>query len=579
MSSDFGTDVGQNTVQVGANMTLKLAQLLADLVKSLVQSVAENNSPENKLTREKLKEMRNDNEKRQYVQSLEGMGGFVEHAKLVEAGVPLSNIGLDGKVSEQEFKQIREICERNNVIVSGVKMDGSETLGEKPAWILECRTSDVERFKDCVNTFNKERRVNEINNDLKKYEEKGADNLSQKERLDRADLIEERDSIIRGYRYEMNDEQALSVFNKAAGYEPIKCADFSEALNRNTGRQLNKDITFIVADMADPSKYVRCHGYMDNFNGENYIKTDYEVYKGENLIMKADDGRFDGRPNDYWITQRETMRNAGGFSGELLRFDSMENYENFLRNVTIENEAELGFINHSNENRDYAEIANKLENQLNEHGYEVQIGSIANQTEGRAITTVDIVNKETGEKLNIDPNLPISLEKSAKAEYLVMGNQVALYKEMDKLKDELTIAKAEVKLYAEGTPEREEAEAKVSEVNSAYAELKPIESNLLEQRHQINAAKIEYTQRNEQEQTRDHIQDKETGAVKVIEGHEERVTELETKEQDMSDWRGTIESERVNDAELKNKDIVDRDVQKNHDISIDKKGVPLHEDR
>ena len=555
--SDFGSDVGQNTIQIGANVFIRLTELLANLVKSMIQSVAEHNSPEFKVAREKLREMKDERSKREYVQSLENMCGYVEHSKLIKAGVPLSNIGLDGKVTDEEFCQIREICERNGVILSGVKMKGSAILNENSSWLLECRTSDVERFKDCINMFNKERRVDEINADLLRYSDKGIEKLSQKERLDRAGLIEEKDSIIHGYRNDMNDEQISSVVYKAAGIEPRKCADFAEALNRNTGRQLNHDITFIVADMADPAKHVRCHGYMDRFNGKNYIKTDYEVYYGDKLLMKADDGRFSGRPRDYWVTQRESMRTTGGFNGELLRFDSMADYQAFMNDVVLENESELGFINAGHSNRDYTDIIDKLENHLDSNGYEALINTTKDQLNDKELITVSVANKETGEALHINPDLPMSVEKKIKAECLIIGNQLALYHQMHKLTDDMTISKAESKLYADNSPAKMAAESAYNAQRSAYEDLKSIENNLLEQRRQINSAQVEFNHRNAKQILKEQQQDRVTDTGHDMAGYEERVAELDNRPLDMSEWMDNIISERetvnqrgVNDSNI-----------------------------
>jgi len=558
--ADFGSDVGNNTAQITARTVVKLAELLANLIKSIIISAAEYNSPENKMAREKLKEMETNREKREYASKLENMGGYVAHKKLADSGVPLSTIGLENKVTKEEFKHIIEICDRNNVLVTGIKEPGSKLLDEKPTYILQCRTSDLERFKDCIMTFNKEKRVMEINADLKKYENKGLDKLSQKERLDRAGLIEEKASIIRGYRNEMNDEQSQSAVHKAAGIKPKKCADFSEALNRNTGRHLNKDVTFVIAEMADPSKHIKCHGAMDTFRGKEYIKTDYEVYNDDKLVMKTHDGRFEGRPIDYWNEQKADMQRAGNFEGELLRFNSVGDYEKFMGDLANENEAALNFIRHGENNRDYADIIGKLEKHLDDNGFAAVISVITDPDTDKKDISVGVIDKKSGAPINIDANAPMTMDKKINAECIVVGNQIALYNQMKYVQEAITIAKAEILLHSDGTPEMAAAQVKLENLEKSYDSLKNIEGILYVQRQQINSAKIEFAQRNEPEQTREQPE-----AEIKAEGD---------NGQAMAEWQAGIAAERENSAGDKN-----IQVNLNVDIVNNDKSKPVNEDR
>lgn len=113
---------------------------------------------------------------------------------------------------------------------------------------------------------------------------------------------------------------------------------FDEALNRYTSNdEKNGEWKYIVADSTDPSKRIYCHAYQAEYNGEQYIKTDYEVYKGKEKVLSTNDGRFDGRSSSFWKNLKQVMLQAGEFSGNFVRFSNNEDFKDWAKEMNARN--------------------------------------------------------------------------------------------------------------------------------------------------------------------------------------------------------------------------------------------------
>lgn len=120
-----------------------------------------------------------------------------------------------------------------------------------------------------------------------------------------------------------------------------KKLSFNEALNRDTGNEEKSgDWRYIVADSNDPSKRIYCHAYQAEYKGEQYIKTDYEVYKGKEKVLSTNDGRFDGRSKSFWKEKKREMLRAGGFSGDFVRFSNNQDFKDWAKKVYAADKSE-----------------------------------------------------------------------------------------------------------------------------------------------------------------------------------------------------------------------------------------------
>ena len=530
---------------MGANVLTKLAQALSSLVKTIVDAVVESNSPENKMAKARLAEMQDAQQKREYVKKLDGMAGYVNSKTLEKSGDALTNRSTVMK--ESEFWEFSALCKRNGIVMSGVQDIRAKELTGDISYHLMFRASDAEQVKYAMDLYNAERRIADIDKDLYAYTEKGMDNLSNNERVSYENLLTEKEDIKRGFRYELNDKQAEAVLGRAAGIEmeAEQGLTFSQALNRNTGRQLNKDVTIIVADTVDPTKHIKCHGEMAEYDGKEYIKTNYEVCHGDKVLLNTHDGRFDGRPPDYWETTKIQMQDVGGFEGQLLRFKSQEAYDQYLVAVSERNENTLGFVNLGAENRDYGELANRFKQQLEEDGAYYDNGVVFD-SDTRKPVEVNISDGATESNLR-------------NAELLAKGNQIKNYENLDSLKTDYLIARATLLRTTENTPERAAAQKEYDVSSNAYQDGLKKEATIHNGMAELNSVNEEMKLRDSDESiVRDMAKQ---DMAHDIDGQNEQGADLDSEDNtlDMEGYKEIIGAEKAQDA-IKAPDITDKDV-------------------
>ena len=109
---------------------------------------------------------------------------------------------------------------------------------------------------------------------------------------------------------------------------------------------------------------------------------------------------------------------------------------------------------------------------------------------GAAINNGEVVNKETNAPLEITPDMS-SAEQAVVAESLVIGKQIINYQEMQQLSQDMVMAEVNVKLADEGSKEKTEAEAKLSNLESRYELVEKKEQELITNRTEINAVQAE----------------------------------------------------------------------------------------
>ena len=135
----------------------------------------------------------------------------------------------------------------------------------------------------------------------------------------------------------MNKETAEQVVNEAMyGEENYERNEPFEALNKYTGRTYDRDLNSIVVDATDPSKYILCHGQKElDFENKEYTKTEYRVFSDGKEVFATHDGRFQGKPVDYWQKQKHEIMSKGDFSGTFLKFYNKEHYERWAERSKV----------------------------------------------------------------------------------------------------------------------------------------------------------------------------------------------------------------------------------------------------
>lgn len=529
---DLGNDAGQSAFSLGAKALSTILRLLEKLMETW------KDRHRRELDKLKVQEAKTELERQKILEKIEGKKGFIDYKDLKKSGLELQPLGI--YMTKAEMKEFSALCKREGVLFSGMTTSTEDKNGVK-AYEIVCKKADVEKVAGIIDRMNDEKMINGRLERIAELEAKG-DKMTAQDKVDVAQLKEEIAAIQKGYCLRLNDETAKNVIDKAVTGEVGKKLTLDEALNRLTGRSIDRDVVTIVADANDPSKYIKCHGYQDIYNEKPYIKTEYEVFRNAESVLKTHDGRFDGRPEGYWNQQKEAIQEAGQFSGTFLKFSSVLEYQQWAEAARSQNTQELSSMAKEGE-KDYSDIINELEVQLDKNG--------AKMVEGK------VVDKESGKPLEIAKNMT-SEEQAVIAEASVIGKQINNYQEIQKISEEIALAKAEVQIADEGTEEKAVAEANLSSLESRYDAALKTEQQLITERKEINAVQAEQEVRNapEKGKTREAMEN----AEHPDERRGDRINEKDERQMTMEEVKGKIAAERAKDGAKKN-DVKDHQVQ------------------
>lgn len=524
MTNDLGTDAGSTSM----NIVAKTLELLLKLIDKIFE--AWRSAPERKAKVYEVKAAKTAEERRKAIKKLDSKTGKVNHDLLVKSGEPRTLCGVN--LTKEEIKDFNAICKRQGIVFSVVSNAQLKKDNEKAFLGIECRTADLERIKEAVEIFNFEKRQKAIDERIGEILSKGKENLTEQDYVNLKELNSQKEEMQRTYCDRWNERASDEVIRNVYDESKLKPMNIKEAINRITGRSIDKDQYAIIADAKDPSKIITCHGQNAvDHEGKNYIKTDYEVYHGEELKLKTDDARFEGRPRDYWDTQRNRIEEAADFSGTFYKFFSREEYEKWAESVREQN-AELENM----DNKDYAEMRKIFEEQLDKNNAELRDGVV--------------YDKESGQPLKDD----VQADKINAAESIVIGKQIENCEEIYNLQNELVVAESEVLITPEGTKEHEEALKNKEALQEKLDGLMDKEKELLNERKDINAARAERDTSQERDAERDADQEHDAdtdnrGDEHPDERRGDRVDEQEKDKTTMDEVKKDIMNEKAKDNE------------------------------
>lgn len=538
--NDLGSDAGSTSLSLMA----KALEAILKLIEKIYD--AWQTAPERKAKQFEIKEVQSKIERRKALMKLDGKIGYVREKELKKAGVKLTSFGVH--MAKKDMKELNAICKREGILFTGIVNRQLQKDGGKDFYVIKCKGEDLELMKKAIDRLNDEKRIQGIDDKISEVLSKGEENLSEADLAMLSSLQKEKESIQNKSCVSNNLEMSEAIVEKAVYGESLKEMSVEEALNRITGRSIDKDQYSIVADANDPSKYIKCHGYQDTYNGKPYIKTEYEVYRNGKQIFATDDGRFDGRPRGYWFAQRDKIVSAGEFSGSFFKFRSESDYQKWAEYVRQENISELHTMEKPGEAKNYEEIKSVLEEQLNKNGAELKDGIVTDKESGKPLVLAENMNPE---------------QKAIVAEAVVIGKQIENYENIALLEKELTIANAQLLISTEGTPEYAEALQRQNTVQGKYDSAIVREESLITERKNINAVQAE------QHTTLDRISERETDTEKNDNRRQERVDEHDRNQMTMEEAKGAIEQEKGNNG-AKVADFKDRKVHEQVKIPKDK---------
>lgn len=480
MRQDLGSEVGNVGVKVMGNVATKMIDALLALIKAIYDKMEKNLSVEHKLDVLKLRGAKLDDNQRKAVEKIDGIYGFVAHKKLIAANVPLTVLGVS--LDKNDFRELGQQCKREGIVISAVG-DGRKNLetGAKE-FMLECKESDVTRFRSLVLRLNDDKMVEKIQNHIETIKGKGE--ISNVDRMTIDGLKNEIDVIRNKNRALLNDEQTMSVVERVVDGKTQRGVDFDSALDRWTGGKIDKETVAFVVDAKDPNKYIVCVPQKAMYNEKEYIKTDYKIFNQSKLLLETNDGRFDGRSPTYWIDTKKQMKETSQMSDTVIKFYSLEEYQKFLTEYKSQNQIELTPVKNAIEESDYATAKTKLEQQLNKCGATYQNGAVLDSQTGKAMT---VTNEMT------------DAQKTNVAEATLIGRQIHNIESLSNIENEIALARSEVLITQTGTPAHTAATEKLAELENEKSELESTKEGFISGREEINAMQSENIVRSETE--------------------------------------------------------------------------------
>lgn len=535
--SEFGNDAASTALKAEMEALKMLGKFLEYLMKSSERRVNA------ELKKEQLNEMKLDSTQRAAKLKLAGKSGYVRAKLLQKTGEPL--VAIDVKLNDIQMKRFAALAKRYGLLFTS--FSDKRLDGEKDH-ILLVPEKDLAKCKAITDRMTEELKLKTIDEKIAELESK--ENLTEQEAQDLEKLKMQKKEMIHGDVNNFNEVNAEIIFSDVCGEMQDKALSFDEALNHFTDRDYSSDKPYYLCERTKPDCFMELHSSRDMFNGEEYTRTEYKVYR-EGIEQKSNrpdgvftDERFEGRPRYYWPNLKTEMKQKGGFSDDVIAFGSKDEFQRYQQLYREQQDAEM---QKDTEQKDFANITEKLESQLNENG---------------------AVLSENGVVLDIDTKQPTALiptmqivDKARIAENILIGAQIRNYNQLGRDMVQLAMDKQRILDLDPQSPAYKELQEQIQKIQQRIGNGLQSEIRLLNERSKINGvqAAIEVDKEYHQEHA---LESGEHGE------RQERVEqqELDRESRGMQEWKGKIDEQREQISQIS--PTADRAV---------KKGIPKPE--
>lgn len=474
----MGEEMGGQVISTAANLSAKSIEAILKIFDRIFQLLRERSSAQYKNEKLKLSEHKDKVKAAKLLDKYSNMIGYVEYEKLKQAGVPLTAVNVH--CTEAQLKRICDMAQRQGVLVSALE-DASNELGGEKTYMLCLKKEDASRIADIVDTVRMAEKIDKIQEKIDEELAKGDGTLESlpPERQEFVRCLQKEIATIRGDRAVLDNENIMrDAIDNAMGAPEAEKMDFDTCMNRLTGKHIDKDTTFYVVDAINPDNYIKVHAEDDVYQGSHYIKSEYEVFNGNEKVFECNDGRFDGRPQNYWQSLVGQMKEKGNFSDEAVKFYSVEDMERYRAGFKREQENEIIPVQEAVEKHDYEKACALLESKIKENGYEFDKKTGKAIKDGVLLEANDCYNKEL--KLEVP-------EKVLRCEAYMSALQIVRYQQLAQLEAELSIAKADLFNTPAGSIEHAEMESKVNILSGKIDTIQRESANTTQCLQKVNA--------------------------------------------------------------------------------------------
>lgn len=456
----LGDEMGGQVVSASINASAKTMETLLKILDRIFQLYKERTNVQYKAAKDAYK-------KQKLYDKVNGLTGFVAHDKLRKAGVPLTVANVH--CNEEQFQRICELCKKQGVLVSGVtdpSLDGTKT------YTLEFKKEDAARIAAIVDFVNIEEKANRIQDRISEVMQKSPDGtlegLSQEDQLLVKALNDEIHSLQIQHTHEVNHE----IVGKGVDQEfddTTKKQEFDEVMNRLTENVIKQPMTYYVLDSRDPEKYIECQSAPDTFHDRPYTKTQYKVYSHGELVLDADDGRFEGRERDFWTNLKAQMKEKGGFNDEVIRFNTKEEMETYISHFKAEQQREVEPITdvmkkESRTKEDYEKIKKQLVDKIHENGFDFDEKTMTVfHKDGRPLVKEECCGELSPTKVE---------DKVLHCEAYWNADLFKKFMQLQELENQRSVAEGNLYLETEGTVSHAEIQASIASLEAQIDDTK-----------------------------------------------------------------------------------------------------------
>ncbi len=469
--SELGNEATSTVIHLGE----KGFELLLKLLEYLMGN--QGDRLDNKIKKEQLKQLKNENKRESAKDYLKEHRGRVAVRKLQRSGEKLSS--FSASMTPEQMKQFNLYARRSGIpyaVVSNQKVVKEiqkiteqikkyENKGElsaedkkkydmlnaklkelnkrKDSRIIICQEKDLEFVKDITNWMNRDIEFENMEQEMKAYEDAGIENLSPEDRKKYEDLRSKIENMAEKECHSFNNKNNEEILNGNPEKPVWEEMEFSKALSRVTDRRLGNE-SFFVCDRSNPDNYIEVNLRTDKSKeGISYTNTEYKVFR-QGVEQRSDvdsQGNFRCNNNgkhsqEHWQKLVKEIKEKGNFSDDVLIFPDKKAYlqykENFNRvKNDMENEEDV-LEQEAGAPKDYAGKIDQLIGQLQEK---------------------KVMINEQGEACHVDTKEPIKLannmSKATKVdckETLNICVQINMYEKLLDSQNQLAFVQREQKL-------------------------------------------------------------------------------------------------------------------------------------
>lgn len=180
--------------------------------------------------------------------------------------------------------------------------------------------------------------------EIKRYMENAKDAADEYKRINRDYTREEKiiDRLIKKYAYDSiyNIESEKEIYKDGIfSYDDflawsesriVNSYTFERVFNHNTKNDYSRDNFYIICDRLNPLNYIKVISTREEYAGEEYTKSSYEIYKNNEKVAERDDGRFKNRPRNFWYQLKLEMRELSELGDDNIIFEDEDNHAKYV---------------------------------------------------------------------------------------------------------------------------------------------------------------------------------------------------------------------------------------------------------